>query len=90
VEKRKRGGGRKGGHDWATAGLDRNGGGGRRARWAAKGRKMGKGEFWGKLSIFLFCPNPHPKNYFLAKTLNHKQENMVRHDATTIKITPRV
>jgi hypothetical protein len=88
VEKRKKGGkegrpqlGRRGaGPEW----------GGGRARWAARGRKMGKGEFWGKLSIFLFSPNPHTKNYFLAKTLNHKQENMVRHDATAIKITPRV
>jgi hypothetical protein len=88
VEKRKKGGkegrprlGRRGaGLEWGVAAP-----GG-----PPKGEKMGKGEFWGSFVFSFFCPNPHPKNYFLAKTLNHKQENMVRHDATTIKITPRV
>jgi hypothetical protein len=37
-------------------------------------------------SIFLFSSKLHPKVLF-TKSLNHKQKNMVRHDATT---TPRV
>jgi hypothetical protein len=65
--------------------------GGGRARWVTRGReKRARESFGGSFLFSFFCPNPHPKNYFLAKTLNHKQENMVRYDATTIKITPRV
>jgi hypothetical protein len=69
--------------DWA--------GEGRRARWAARGRK-GKGRVFGGGGVFYFpfFALISTQKYFLAKSLNHKQKNMVRHDATTIMLTPRV
>jgi hypothetical protein len=68
--------------DWARRG-------GWHARWVARGRKWARESFGGSF-LFSFFALISTQKYFLAKSLNHKQENMVRHDATTIMITPRV
>jgi hypothetical protein len=51
--------------------------------WAARpAGPQEEGEGFSLFSIFLFSSKLHPKILF-AKSLNHKQKNMVRHDATT-------